>query len=822
MVLLVLLGITVALAPFWVALYVPFEMNEMGLAGDRRSGASGPGADGDAPARRDAPPIREARPTRKRAVEYVPETPRGRVQGRLRTGRDGDDLSGARIAVLHATGEAVAVVNASSDGAYLIRELPARVPLVLRITAPGFLTGYCCDLVLADDVPAVRDVDLLAAPPFALRVVVLPGRKPLPGVRVDLLQGESAAATGSTGQDGLCTIRPPIVGQFGVRLSHPDYVMPKGFDLDLWLGDRPPEKVIEIDAAGTIEVAAFDDAGRPVADVDVRLGLAGTPDWPSQRTDKEGVARFRGLAVGTAAQIVARGPGGTAGRSAAVASASGSRTSILLAEPGRVTGWVVHEFSAVEGATVEGTVAPFGDSFRLRTDDGGGFASPPLAPGTVSLVIRKRGFDDWRPSAKEPPLVVNPNAETRVKAQLVRRPFGSILVTVVDEARQPIESAGVRLLPSQLTGRTDEDGTYRFDGVPAPDEMSLLVTSRGRRMKDDLPVALGVRPNLVVPVLVVMQPASVQDGATPAAQGVAAAAGRTSIASSWVAGLLLDPAFVPVGGATVAAGGQSIQSDGEGRFRLDEVKRSDDGGDVKVVVLPGRPGLLEPFSFWFAPQFGPMDVGTVRFRKRPYVRIVVPDPPAGSRPGARTKSAVFWFTANHGDTFLGRNAAAFQPFSCVTYDGTWMHIPPAEDWRRDGRGEVYLAFATPHGLAAATSSWTLRPDDDAVTKPAPVGNPGVVYLEVPQRLKTKANATFVQADCGVLFDPKCNDSLGYPLPTVDPFASLRSQRTFEVEVASYDNRVDAVAPGKWRVSVPEKAGSGEVNVPSERTVRFGR
>src|SRR6185436_8133645 len=113
------------------------------------------------------------------------------------------------------------------------------VPLVLRLSAPGFVTGCCCDIVLSADRPLRKNVTLLTAPTLRLRIVEASRERGAPDVRVELRQGGALVATGTTSGRGEVALRVPTLGQFAVRLVGPDLAMQPESLVDVWLDDDP-------------------------------------------------------------------------------------------------------------------------------------------------------------------------------------------------------------------------------------------------------------------------------------------------------------------------------------------------------------------------------------------------------------------------------------------------------------------------------------------------------------------------------------------------------------------------------------------------------
>ena len=368
------------------------------------------------------------------------------------------------------------------------------------------------------------------------------------------------------------------------------------------------------------------------------------------------------------------------------------------------------------------------------------------------------------------------------------RPAGIVLVRVLDEKGEPVEDAEVFADTSRRRAKTGDSGTCRFEGLDAGTELTFFSRCRGFRSR------AGALPSVRVP----------REGAAEVEIVLREeTSGSDKNAPVTATGAVLDAAGEAVVAARVTASGKVAFTDAEGRFRLTGLAAG--ASDPTEVLITPMPSLLEPLRVLVDPdEKGLADAGTVKLRARPYAIFEVPPRDRAwtkARDTAWRSESVrcFFFSANHADALLGEAHGAFEPFACVSYDGTWMHLPPAGDWASDARGEVFAAYATPGGLFTTTSAWTLAPDAaPRVAMPPPAG-PGPIGADA----KKLAGDTdcYRQFHCATLYEPRdANSPSGDAPPPVDPFAPLVAWRTFVWSPRDLAEFGWQTAPGRWRVT----------------------
>lgn len=807
--LLIVLGVLVAAAPFWVALWIAFDEGGKLLHEPEPPPAAPP-----KPKRRVEVPAAETPvtkllkgmksangsiPTREALGELVVEVTGKYVEG------EQVDGSAVRLTVLYPTGQQLATQSTTRKGEVRFSGLPHEVPLVVRVEAPGFLTGYCCDVLLEPKRVARKSIELRLAPRVTIRVVDAEKDVLVAGARVELRRGDEVVDFDTTNDDGEAILISPILGAVTVRAESERLSASREKSIDVWPGLGAGVQEIALSRGGDVAIQVLTASGEPAPGVDVWLvGEANSP--PLVRTDSRGIAAFRSVSPGLKLTAIARASDGSVA-SAAVSTEAGTsnRVAVLLGRPGPLTGDVVDQGgNAIAGAAVEVRIRPFGEPVTVTSDDTGRFETPPLPSGLAEVTVRRDGFVEWRSTGV---VVIDPAVGGKLRAHLSRLPVGDAWVVVKDEAGRPLEGALVKLYPSGRSGKSGDDGRCRFENLPAGVEQAVFARRRGFRARG--PSSAG--PAVILTRADVAQSAEVTLVATPE---VPADAGPCSIK-----GVLLRPDRSPVQGALVEAGPWCTGTASDGSFLLEGVKPTTPGEplEFRVSMLPWP---LERIRFLVDVENpGVLDFGSVLLASQPYAMIDVPL--WRSKKGDSAVSA-FWLSTNHGETFLGRTTGRFEPVPCVSYDGRWLHLPPPDDWRTDGRGEVFLGFPTPRGFVTATAAWTLRPNAAEKLHPVPRSRTGSLDVSSPMSDRTDAPLIFRQITCDTMFDPKSiHVPTGDDQPPIDPFASLATLRTFILAKGTTKARVDDLAPGRWRVSCGRDL-IGEANVPEESRVRLGK
>jgi hypothetical protein len=802
---LIILGVVVAaIAPFFIAVWSALDEGEQlakhrnGPAASEPPAAQPPPAvpaASAAPAARAAPPAAEpaARIGLDTKVERPPSGPAllGVLDVSVTEAKSATGGGSCTVSVLLPTGVELATQRVTVPGKGQFANLPTEVPLVVAVVGTGYLSGLCCDVRLGDDAPSAKRIELLPAPTVRVAVTIGGNRHASAGLRVELTSGDGAVAGLIANGEDTVTLRPPAFGVFRARVLRGAEVLVDGASVPVDPAATAQERTIDVTTKGTLTFQVLDASGAPARDTQVWL-LGEFSERAPIVPDREGLAVFQGVSNGLRLAALARGPRGAfASVPVTTGGAASPRVPLLLGDPATITGDVVGAGdAAVRGASVEVILRPAADPVKVQSDDAGLFRTPPLAGGLADVVVRCDGYLDWH---SERPVEIRPGAGAKIRARLTPRPTGTVIVRVRDEAGAPVAGAAVTADPSRRRGTTDASGACRFDGLPAGSIETFFARCRGYRSH------AGALPSVRVP----RDTAADADVVVRAVQPEPAAAGAVT-----ATGVVVDPAGDTVAGARVTSGATVAFTDREGRFRLTGVA-ANAAEPVELRIAPA-PSLVEPLRVLVDPDdAGLADLGTVTLRARPYALLNVAAfersskharPAKPSRDGGAAGTArVFFLSSNHADSLLGAAHGAFEPVACVSYDGSWLHLPPADDWMTDGRGEVFVAFPTTVGLFTATGTWTLAPDAASrIALPAPAG-PGRVGADAT-KLAGDSDC-YRQVECATLFDPKSvHATTGEPQPPIDPFAALAAWRTFVWSARDVRDAAWEVAPGRWRVS----------------------
>jgi hypothetical protein len=725
--------------------------------------------------------------TRHEAVaQPVVPVPSGVLTCEVTSADDGSLGSGCTLRVLLPTGGELASRLVSVPGTAQFTGLPTRVPLVVAVSARECLSGLCCDVLLASDLPSVKRIALIRAPTVEVELTSAGRWTDARGLRVELLSGEVVVGEGVVGGGDTARIELQTFGEFRARVSRDGQQLVAGAPVIVQPTAEVQRCTVDLPESGSVEIQVLAASGAPARGVPVWL-LGEVPQRPPVTTNDEGVVVFRGVPRGMKLSAMARdNRNGFASAIVTTDEPTQARVPLLLGEPATLTGDVVDQGNAaIRGASVEVTVLPGPFSVRVQSDDAGLFATPPLPGGLAEVLVRCDGYVDWRaPQSVE----IRPGVGARIRARMTPRPTGTVFVRVRDESGAPVADAEVTADPARARTTTDASGACRFDGLEAGSEQTFYARRRGYRSR------AGALPSVRVP----RDTGAGADIVLRAAKAEPLEAGPVT-----ASGVVLDPAGEPVFAARVTAGATVAYTDAAGSFRLTALAATA-AEPVDLRIAP-PPSMLETLRVLLDPdESGLAELGTVRLRARPYAVLEIP-PAERALTGVRWlasppgSSRLFWLSSNHADTLLGRRTNAFVPFPCVSYDGAWMHLPPADDWLFDGRGEVFVGFASPRGLFTTTRVWTLAPD--AAPRLALPRPPNGGRLPLSGVKYGREKIVFRQSECATLFDPRSiHVPTGDPQPPVDPFAPLVAWRTFSVDARDAREFASQAAPGQWRVT----------------------
>lgn len=289
------------------------------------------------------------------------------------------------------------------------------------------------------------------------------GRLPIPG-----LEGEDGVTTDADGRFAIEGIAP---GTYKLTARHVDYAEESQ---TVEVNERGGDAEIRLTSGGVVAGVVVSDSRRPVDNVEVSLTGAGEGSFgrmlgggPQTATDATGRFRFDHLAAGRYTVNATR-RGANASPVDVVLQAGESREDVTLTLSagstilGVVRGLAPEELSAVN----VGASGAEGWFDSARTDASGSFRIEGAPAGVVQLRATAGDFRSGTKSASAE--VTVPQGGGDVPAEVVFESL-SALSGSVTRASAPVADAVVlasrRGGGRSSTGRTDENGSYRLEGL---------------------------------------------------------------------------------------------------------------------------------------------------------------------------------------------------------------------------------------------------------------------------------------------------------------------------------------------------------------------
>jgi hypothetical protein len=315
-------------------------------------------------------------------------------------------------------------------------------------------------------------------------------------------------------------------------------------------------------------------------------------------------------------------------------------------------------------------------------------------------------------------------------------------------------------------------------------------------------------------------------GSGAAATDAAASAEKRRRSGTWsgfVSGEVRGLRGAPLPATLVSVNGVFTYADHDGRFRLDEVPLPLVGGGVEIQLRP-PPGLhlprrhFEPMPERARGGVGPLEI---ELKSRPVAKLDVRGYEALGGAGSPLRG--FWYLTTVGDALLGRERDAGALLHCVTYDGTWLHLPPLPKPGRVAGGvttDVEFVRTSPRGLLTAVESWIPAPDRIGVLRPQ--FPPRHVTLRIAVPADYKGGRVVLEQLAPVMAARR----RGADADDEPAFPEIQVGRHVEQSAKRQNVTVSDLAPGTWTVALSPPAGKAlptlrkTVTARTSKTVKF--
>jgi hypothetical protein len=201
----------------------------------------------------------------------------------------------------------------NADGGFEYKGVPGG-NYTLYIRAPQFSATTVPNVkVVEGETLELGQIVLQSGGRVTGKVIDSASKRPVEGARVQITQGSSRFVSGgaapagglspnpvqSTAADGSFAFAGLKGGALSLRILHDSYVSRKIDDVNPDVADKSQDLVIELDQGGEIIGSVLDQAGKPLAGMNVYLIGEDTSANQTQPTDKTGKFHFMGVTSGT-------------------------------------------------------------------------------------------------------------------------------------------------------------------------------------------------------------------------------------------------------------------------------------------------------------------------------------------------------------------------------------------------------------------------------------------------------------------------------------------------------------------------------------------
>ena len=246
----------------------------------------------------------------------------------------------------------------------------------------------------------------------------------------------------------------------------------------------------------------------------------------------------------------------------------------------------------------------------------------------------------------------------------------------------------------------------------------------------------------------------------------------------------------PLEGVRVECEGVQAHTRGDGSFELTDVRIAEDREFVRVALHPPAGMHLPAFPLPDLGEGDALDLGEFKLKLRPHLVLgeAGKTDPAGG--------PAFWFVSTLPDRFLGAPYKALSRVPALTYDGAWIHLPPASI-TQGARAQVCAAIGSERGVVTLSTHWTPQSHRRDRFRFLVQKRTGVTVRAL---LKPTYKGTLAFRQTHVAVPKDFREAAAAARPDLDIAALLSRGAAFFVETRKPLESIPGVAPGRYSVS----------------------
>lgn len=742
----------------------------------------------------------------------------GRVEGTVTDRLTGAGVEGAGVVLFLPSGELVERTSTDPRGDYTFPHVPVGIPLVLRLSAKGYSTGFACALAAVADRTSRKDAALVPGAFVRVHVTSVRWLEDVRYAEVEL-DGPEGVLRGETDAVGAVEFRAPVRGEYRLRIRCAGFATrpPETIRLPMDAPDVALERTLS--EGGGLAVTVVGADGRSVAGAQVRAVNEGETS-ETVETDAEGRALLRNLdPTGVWTVIAATPSGSVAWAFAQVKDGLVEDVRARLLPSGTLEGTVTDALRRpVKGARVR--FAPLGrDAVApqpIATDAEGRFRIDSVPIGTYAVTA---AHAPGSAASEEARVRIGQGSTHEVRLVLPAEPRVPVRGFVVTPTGDPV--SGVQVLTHDGDGAmatTRHDGGFTLGSFEPETPVRLASATEGLDFValDGRGAVFGVASGDVVQTVTVL---AIRTDAPPVAtvrtRRSTPATGRPTVE---VLGSVRDERERPLPGARVSYRGRTTMTASDGSFRLSRVRAPDEAVVDDLIVFPAwRMHQPAAIRVELAPDDARIELPPVYVSLRPYLLLT-------HVAAAEESGRPLLLLCSLPDEFLGARRAPGTRIEAVTYDGAWIHLPPAVPPYGDDAVVVATAPAEVGDLTASHFWRPMRDRADVFQVGRGTGN----TVSLDTRLPVAYESSPVElVQTRVTIDVRALRALKEATGTDDAESLLHRDTTFSVSGAGTRRRIERVAGGTYRARVvartdPPGPLEAEVDTRYSTRLKFDR